>query len=95
MCMQFPNCNHLKFFKINFRIPKVPPLAPISFGEYIKKFRIEKQLSQRDLANLLAISHDSIRNWEKDRFLPNQTSQEKLAKFFGLNAGALTELIVE
>ena len=75
------NCNHLKSFKINFRIPKVSPIQPTSFGQLLQKLRLEKQLSQRELARLLKVSHDSIRNWERDRFLPNDVNQEKLEKF--------------
>ena len=89
------NYNHLKFFKINFRIPKIPPIQPISFGQFLRKLRFDKKLSQGDLARLLGVSHDSIRNWEGDRFLPNRKSQEKLAKIFGLNAGTLSEFVVE
>jgi len=36
-----PNCNNLKFFKINFWIPKIPPIQPTSFGKYVKKPRTE------------------------------------------------------
>ena len=74
--------NRLKFFKINFRIPKNPPVQPTSFGQFLKKLRTEKQLSQRELAGLLEVSHDSIRNWEKDRFLPGKESIIKLAQVF-------------
>ncbi len=64
------NCNHLKPFKINLCIPKVPPIQPTSFGQFLKKLRLDKKLSQRGLARLLDVSHDSIRNWEGDSFLP-------------------------
>ncbi len=42
-----PNCNHLKFFKINFRIPKNPPITPTSFGQFLRKLRLDTKLSQR------------------------------------------------
>ncbi len=80
-----PNCNHLKFFKINFRISKKPPIQPTSFGKYLKKLRTEKQLSQRELARLSKVSHDSIRNWEGDRFMPKKESLAKLASFFQID----------
>jgi len=75
------NCNHLKSFKINLRIPKVPPIQPTSFGHFLRKLRLERQLQQRDLARLLGVSHDSIRNWEGDRFLPKKESLANLASF--------------
>ncbi len=80
-----PNCKHLKFFKINFRIPKKPPIQPTSFGQFLKKLRRERQLQQRDLAKLIDASVQSIRNWEADRFLPGKESMAKLASFFQID----------
>jgi len=80
-----PNCNHLKFFKISFRIPKIPPIQPTSFGQFIRKLRLERQLQQRDLAKLIDASVQSIRNWEADRFLPGKESMAKLASFFQID----------
>jgi len=39
----------------------------------------------------LGVSHDSIRNWEKDRFLPGKESIIKLAKVFQVEELTLTE----
>ena len=86
------NCNHLKSFKINLRIPKAVPIQPTSFGQFLKKLRTEKQLSQRELARLLKVSHDSIRNWERDRFLPGKESIIKLAKVFQIDQDILLSL---
>jgi len=93
--VQFQTATTLSFFKINFRIPKKPASQPTSFGKYLRKLRLGKKLSQRDLARLSGVSYDSIRNWEEDRFLPNRTSQEKLAKIFGLTAETLSEFVVK
>ena len=79
------NCNHLKFLKINFRISKVPPIKHTSFGKYLRNLRQEKKLSQRDLAQLLKVSDDSIRNWEGDRFLPKKENLAKLVAFFEID----------
>ena len=76
------NDNDPKFFKISFRIPKTPPIQPTSFGQYIKKLRVEKQLSQRDIARLLSVWYDSIRNWEKDRVVPRKDSMKKLTGIY-------------
>ena len=80
-----PNCNNLKFFKINFRIAKSPVIKPTSFGQFIRKLRRERQLQQKDLAKLIDASVQSIRNWEADRFLPGKESLAKLASFFQID----------
>ncbi len=77
-----PNDNNHKFYKISFRIPKIPPIEPTSLGKYIKKLRLEKQLQQKDLAKLIDASAQSIQNWEADRRLPNRASFIKLADLF-------------
>jgi len=58
---------------------------PTSFGKYLKKLLTEKQFSQRELARLSKVSHDSIRNWEGDRFFPEKESLAKLASFFQID----------
>ena len=85
------NENNLKCFKINFRIPKVPPIQPTSFGQFLKIMRFDKKLSQRALARLLGVSHDSIRNWENERFFPKNESFAKLAKVFQVEEATLIE----
>ena len=55
------------------------------FGKCLKKLRIEKQLSQRELARLAKVSNDSIRNWEGDRFFPEKESLAKLASFIQID----------
>jgi len=80
-----PNNNNHKFFKINFRIPKIPPIELTSFSHFLRKLRQERKLSQRDLACLLGVSHDSIRNWENERFFPKKQSLAKLASFFQID----------
>ena len=86
-----PNCNNLKFFKINLRISKFLSIELTSFGQFLKKLRQERNLSQRDLAKLLDVSAESILKWEKDRFLPGKESIIKLAKVFQVEELTLTE----
>ncbi len=87
------NCNKLKFFKINFSIPKNPAIKPTSFGKYLKKLRIERQLSQTQLARPSKVSHDSIRNWQGDRFFPRKASLIKLADFFQIDKASPTHYL--
>ncbi|TDI81048.1 MAG: XRE family transcriptional regulator [Caldithrix sp.] len=70
---------------MNFRIPKHPPIQPTSFGQFLKKLRTEKRLSQKELAKLFNVSDESIRNWEKDRFLPKSAFLERIGQFFQID----------
>ena len=83
------NYKHHKFFKIKFRIPKKQPIQPTSFGQFLKKLRLEKQLLQKDFAKLLSVDVQTIRNWERDRFLPKRESLVKLAEFFQVDKKTL------
>ena len=42
-----------------------------SLGKRIKTMRIQNNLSQMDLANLLYISDKTISSWENDRTIPD------------------------
>jgi DNA-binding XRE family transcriptional regulator len=46
------------------------PLHPQTIGEHIKKVRMEKGLLQKEVAELMGVSEDSITYWENDRALP-------------------------
>ena len=85
------NYKQPKSFKIKLRISKTPAIQPTSFGQFLKKLRTEKQFSQRELARLAKVSHDSIRNWEKERFFPKKESLARLAKVFQVEETTLIE----
>jgi DNA-binding transcriptional regulator YiaG len=42
-----------------------------TIGDQIKKKRLDLNLRQVDLAKLLGVTEDTIRNWEKNRSIPN------------------------
>jgi transcriptional regulator with XRE-family HTH domain len=45
-------------------------LHPQTIGEHIKKVRMEKGLLQKEVADLIGVSEDSITYWENDRAFP-------------------------
>ena len=54
------NLSIYRFIKINKE-----RLMENSFGEFLRKKRIEKDLTQKELAGLLIISESAISKWEK------------------------------
>ena len=54
-----------------------------------KELRIEKGLSQRDLAKETGISQQAISFWEQDKRAPNMDDCIKLANFYGISLDEL------
>ena len=54
----------------------------IMFGERLKELRIEKGLSQRNLAQLTGFSQAAIARWENGLQIPNIEVAIVFAKFF-------------
>jgi len=54
------------------------------FAERLKELRLEKELSQRQLAKLVNLSHHAISQWESESRIPNAEAVVILAKFFGV-----------
>ena len=63
-------CHTLHSPKPPARIATVQPYPclPITLGDYIRKRRLDLNLTQKQLAeNILLTSTDNVRNWEKNR----------------------------
>ncbi len=54
------------------------------FAERLKDLRLEKELSQRQLAKLVNLSHNAIAQWENETRIPNAEAIVILAKFFSV-----------
>lgn len=60
-----------------------------SFKERLKELRLEKGLSQGQLADNLAMKHANISRWESGLQDPTSTNIIKLARFFDVSTGYL------
>lgn len=63
--------------------PSNIPQNPVSIGEHIKKRRLEQGLLQRELAEILEVTTDTIRNWEHNRRHPQKHRIPKIIEFLG------------
>ena len=61
----------------------------MNYGQMFKEYRIEKKLSQRDLAQATGISQQAISFWEQDKRTPNMDDCIKLADFYGITLDEL------
>lgn len=55
----------------------------MTLGEKIKKLRVEKQMTQKELSDEMNVTYQTISKWEKDENEPDVATLRKLAKIFG------------
>ena len=63
----------------------------MSLSENIKKFRLEKNLTQEQLAAKLCISAQAVSKWESGQSDPSTTNLLALAKLFGVRPEELLQ----
>ena len=62
------------------------------FPERLKELRLEKELTQRELAKQTGLSRSAIAFWEHCERIPSAEAVVTLAKFFGVSADYLLGL---
>ena len=62
---------------MSIKIPDYPE-NPTTFGERIRKIRLDKGLYAKELAEIIGVTEDSVLNWEKDRVKPRKDLMERL-----------------
>jgi transcriptional regulator with XRE-family HTH domain len=60
-----------------------------TLGERLKLLRKNKDLTQKELADQLAINRDALAKWETDRAFPDISILVEIAKFFNITADEL------
>jgi transcriptional regulator with XRE-family HTH domain len=63
----------------------------MTFGEKLKKARIEAGYTQNELANKLAVSRAAIAKWESDRGMPDVTNLKAIAEALGVSMDYLMD----
>lgn len=53
-----------------------------SLGKLIREFREEKRWSRRNLADILGVSHHTIRAWEMEKYVPRNEYLLRLSTLF-------------
>ena len=67
----------------------------MSIGENIKSLRVEKSMTQTQLASMLFISQDTISLWERNKSLPDVKSLIQLAKIFNVTTDYILGLDID
>ena len=66
----------------------------MSFGNVIRKLRREAEMTQEELAELLAISPQAVSRWETEAAMPDISLLPRLANIFNVSADELLEINV-
>lgn len=53
-------------------------------GQRIKKARLERELFQKELAKVMGVSKDTIKNWENETTKPVKMYRSKIKKYLGV-----------
>ena len=61
----------------------------MNIGDIIRSLRVEKNLTQTELAALLFTSQDTISLWERGKSLPDIKSLIKMTEIFGVTSDYL------
>ncbi|MBQ8320588.1 MAG: helix-turn-helix transcriptional regulator [Clostridia bacterium] len=64
----------------------------IKISQRIKDLRLEKNLTQTELANATGLSQNAIAQWENEKRTPNINAVVALAKFFEVTTDYLLGL---
>ena len=64
----------------------------IEVGKQIKNLRIEKGVTQEELANYLGISYQAVSKWENDVTSPDIQLLPLLSVYFGITIDKLFEM---
>ena len=67
----------------DFSLLKAYSKKPATIGEKLRNRRLEKFLTQKEVAKLLGIDFQTINSWELNRHLPPVTSYPKIIEFLG------------
>lgn len=64
----------------------------MEFGDKLKKLREKRNMTQRELANLLFLKQSSISDYENNKSIPNGDIIKKISSIFDVSANYLLEI---
>ena len=67
----------------------------MSFGEFLKLKRLEKKLTQKELANLVFVSESAVSKWERNIAHPDISLLPKLSNILGVSEHELITACVD
>jgi len=74
-------------------LPQGYPTDLVSIGDHIRKVRMDRQLSQPDLSEILGTSVDTLCNWEHNRNSPKARYLPAIINFLGYTPRELEPIL--
>ena len=62
-----------------------------TIGETIARLRLERDMTQQQLASVIGVSHQAVSKWENGAALPDLEALLKLSRLFGMSVEELTK----
>lgn len=69
--------------KAKLPINQAYPLELNTIGDHLRKVRIDRKLSQKDLSKIISVTEDTITGWELNRNSPKPKYIKKIIEFLG------------
>lgn len=66
-----------------------------TIGKKIQQLRVNKGISQNDLANYFHVSHQTVSKWENDINIPDILTCKELSNFFGVSLDYLLDNVAK
>lgn len=63
----------------------------MTFGTKLQKMRLEKNISQKEISNILEVSQTIYGKWESDIFFPTYKNLKKIVAFYVIDVESLTD----
>ena len=76
---------YLHFVVLRCKRPKNPtyPVKIITLGDHIRKTRLDRELTQNQVATLIGVATDTVTNWELNRNSPRKGYYSAIYDFLG------------
>ncbi|MEO1260819.1 MAG: hypothetical protein AAFZ15_18615 [Bacteroidota bacterium] len=83
------------FYHFTLKATKPPsllyPVQLSTLGDHIRKVRLDRKLTQWNVANIVGVTADCITNWELNRFSPRIQYHPKIVEFLGYDPTLKTD----
>jgi DNA-binding XRE family transcriptional regulator len=76
---------YLHFVVLRCKRPRNPayPVETITLGDHIRKTRLDRELTQNQVATMIGVATDTITNWELNRNSPRKSYYSAIYDFLG------------
>src|SRR5262245_38547714 len=75
------------------RLSKGYPENPSTFGDRLRKWRIDAGLTQPEVCKKLGVKRSTYNHWESRKFVPGRRNWSKIASVTGIEEAVLSQVV--